>query len=160
MQTRGRYAIVTIERAIALTIFIDARSFQVKRKILSLAAAFFLMILPVAVVAQSATTSAATTTSSAAMSPNASMTPNAVTPSAGPTAGASVVGIRAPVSQRSNATAAAAADTRLGAGHNVALMVVGGAAIVIGAIIGGAGGVLLAVAGAVVGLYGLYGFVR
>ena len=60
----------------------------------------------------------------------------------------------------SNATAAAAADSHIGAGQNVALMVVGGAAIVIGAIIGGAGGVLLAVAGAVVGLYGLYNFVQ
>jgi hypothetical protein len=40
------------------------------------------------------------------------------------------------------------------------MMVVGGAALVIGAIIGGPAGVLVAVGGAVIGLYGLYTFVQ
>jgi hypothetical protein len=48
----------------------------------------------------------------------------------------------------------------MGAGKNVALMVVGGAALIIGAVIGGTAGVLIAVAGAAVGLYGLYNFVQ
>jgi hypothetical protein len=48
----------------------------------------------------------------------------------------------------------------MGAGRNVALMVVGGAALIIGAVIGGTAGVLIAVAGAAVGLYGLYNFVQ
>jgi hypothetical protein len=39
-------------------------------------------------------------------------------------------------------------------------MVVGGAALVIGAVIGGAAGLLIAVAGAAIGLYGLYYFVQ
>jgi hypothetical protein len=39
-------------------------------------------------------------------------------------------------------------------------MVVGGAALIIGAVIGGTAGVLIAVAGAAVGLYGLYYFVQ
>jgi hypothetical protein len=39
-------------------------------------------------------------------------------------------------------------------------MVVGGAALVIGAVIGGAAGILIAVAGAAVGLYGLYYFIQ
>ncbi len=52
------------------------------------------------------------------------------------------------------------AAPRLGAGQNVAMMVVGGAALVIGAIIGGTAGVLIAVGGAVIGLYGLYNFVQ
>lgn len=130
------------------------------RKILSLVAAFFLMILPVAVIAQSATSSAVGITSNAAMTPNATMTPNVATPSAGPTTAASTVGIRAPVAQRSNANAAAAADPHLGAGQNIALMVVGGAALIIGAAIGETAGVLLAIGGAIVFLYGLYNFVQ
>lgn len=76
---------------------------------------------------------------------------------AGPTVAASVAGIRrtAPAS-----TTAAPAARQLGAGRNVALMVVGGAALIIGAIIGGTAGVLIAVGGAVVGLYGLYNYVQ
>jgi hypothetical protein len=130
----------------------------VNRKILCLVAAFFLMILPVAVVAQSATTSAAATTSNAVTTPNAT-TPSVATQSAGPTTAASAVGIRAPVAERSNSKAAAA-DPHLGAGQNVALMVVGGAALIIGAAIGDTAGILLGVAGAVVFLYGLYNFVQ
>jgi hypothetical protein len=49
---------------------------------------------------------------------------------------------------------------RAGVGQPVALMVVGLAAIVVGAAIGGAGGTALAVGGAVVGLAGLYQFLR
>ncbi len=130
------------------------------RKILFLVAAFFLMILPVSVIAQSATGSAVGITSSASTTPNAPMTSNVAVPSAGPTTAASTVGIRAPVAQRSNAGAAAAADPHLGAGQNVALMVVGGAALIIGAAIGDTEGVLLAIGGAIVFLYGLYNFVK
>src|SRR5688500_4320319 len=118
------------------------------------------MILPVAVVAQTATSSSATTTSSAAMATGAVPTPDVAAPSAGPTNAASTVGIRAPAAQRSSNSAAAAADPHLGAGQNVALMVVGGAAMIIGAAIGDTAGILLAVGGAVVFLYGLYNFVQ
>lgn len=48
----------------------------------------------------------------------------------------------------------------MGAGQNIALMVVGGAAIIIGAIIGETAGLLIAVAGAVIGLYGLFHFIQ
>lgn len=130
------------------------------RKILFLVAGFFLMILPVAVVAQTATTSAAATTSSAATTTDAVSTADVAAKSAGPTTAASTVGIRAPAAQRSSNSAAAAAEPRLGAGQNVALMVVGGAAMIIGAAIGDTAGVLLAVGGAVVFLYGLYNFVQ
>jgi hypothetical protein len=87
-------------------------------------------------------------------------TPAAAAPSAvaaGPTLAASAVGIRRSAAEPS---AAPAAEPRLGAGRNVALMVVGGAALIIGAVIGGTAGVLIAVAGAAVGLYGLYYFVQ
>jgi hypothetical protein len=76
---------------------------------------------------------------------------------AGPTVSASAVGIRRSAAEPN---AAPAAEARLGAGRNVALMVVGGAALIIGAIIGGTAGVLIAVGGAAVGLYGLYYFVQ
>jgi hypothetical protein len=159
VQTSASYTIVQLERAPALTAFIDGRSFKVNRKILSLVAAFFLMILPVAVIAQSATSSAVGITSSPATTPNATATPNIAVPSLGPTNAASTVGIRAPVAQRSNANSAAS-DAHLGAGQNVALMVVGGAALIIGAVIGDTAGVLLAIGGAIVFLYGLYNFVQ
>ena len=42
----------------------------------------------------------------------------------------------------------------------VALMVVGGAALLAGLIIGGGAGTAIAVGGAVVGLYGLYEFLQ
>ena len=76
---------------------------------------------------------------------------------AGPTVAASVVGIKA---STTTAPKPVAAENNLGAGRNVALMVVGGAALIIGAIIGGTPGVLIAVGGAAIGLYGLYNFVQ
>jgi predicted phage tail protein len=78
--------------------------------------------------------------------------------SVGPTVAASKVGIKA----ESNAAAKTPqrSEPRLGAGRNVAMMVVGGAALIIGAIIGGGAGLVIAVAGAGIGLYGLYNFVQ
>lgn len=79
------------------------------------------------------------------------------TKSAGPTVEASKLGVK----QASSASKAPVAyDAHVGAGRNVALMVVGGAALIIGAVIGGAAGILIAVAGAAVGLYGLYYFIQ
>jgi len=77
---------------------------------------------------------------------------------AGPTVSASVVGVKR--TEAAKAAPSPAADARLGAGKNVALMVVGGAALIIGAIIGGTAGVVIAVTGAAIGLYGLYNFVQ
>jgi len=78
--------------------------------------------------------------------------------SAGPTVTASVVGIRR--AETAKTLAAPKSGAHMGAGQNVALMVVGGAALIIGAVIGGTAGVLIAVAGAAIGLYGLYNFVQ
>lgn len=78
--------------------------------------------------------------------------------SVGPTISANTAGIRAPASAHS--LNARAADTHMGAGENVALMVVGGAALIIGAVIGGTPGVLIAIGGAIVGLYGLFHFIQ
>ncbi len=80
-----------------------------------------------------------------------------VTKSAGPTVEATKIGVK----QATNASKPPAAnDAHVGAGQNIALMVVGGAALIIGAVIGGAAGILIAVAGAAVGLYGLYYFIQ
>lgn len=54
--------------------------------------------------------------------------------------------------------AAAAAAQGMHAGQGVALMVVGGAALLAGLIIGGGAGTAVAVGGAVIGLVGLYQF--
>ena len=88
----------------------------------------------------------------------APVAPRAQQAAAGPTVAASVVGVRR--AEAAKAAAAPAAEARLGAGKNVALMVVGGAALIIGAVIGGTAGILIAVTGAAIGLYGLYNFVQ
>ena len=48
----------------------------------------------------------------------------------------------------------------VGAGSNVAMMGVGAAGIVVGSMIGGDGGMMIAIGGGVVGLIGLYRFLR
>jgi hypothetical protein len=49
---------------------------------------------------------------------------------------------------------------RVHAGPNIAMMAVGGAGLVIGLIIGGDGGLVIAATGGVVGLIGLYRYLR
>lgn len=88
-------------------------------------------------------------------------TPSA--PQVGPTVAAAAVAVRATspeVSARSGVAEALQQEERLGHGRNVALMIVGGAAVVAGLLIGDDAGALLAVGGAVVGLYGLFQYVR
>lgn len=125
------------------------------RKLISLAAAFAVMIPATLAYSQSLTTTPAP-------APTPATAPESAKPDrgVGPTVAASTIGIRAPSAAKAGNSTAAAADTHLGAGQNVALMVVGGAAIVIGAVIGGAGGILLAIGGAAIGLWGLYNFIQ
>jgi hypothetical protein len=54
----------------------------------------------------------------------------------------------------------AAAQQRRHMGEPMAMMVVGGAALIAGLIIGGDAGTVLAVGGAIIGLYGLYQYLR
>lgn len=77
--------------------------------------------------------------------------------SSGPTVDAASVAVRRPVSQE---LVVNNAPRRAGYGQPVALMVVGGAALLAGLIIGGGAGTAIAVGGAVVGLYGLYEFLQ
>lgn len=77
---------------------------------------------------------------------------------AGPRVNASATAVRQPTRLADGANLALA--QRKNVGKPVALMIVGGAAIVVGAIIGGTAGTLFMVGGAVAGLYGLYQYLQ
>lgn len=79
----------------------------------------------------------------------------------GPTVERGAVGVR-PLSQSTANLDAAeeAMQQRLGLGQARALMIVGFAAVVIGLLMDNDPGTLIAVGGAVVGLYGLYHYLR
>jgi hypothetical protein len=81
--------------------------------------------------------------------------------SVGPTVDRAAVGVR-PLSQNPATIedAEAALQQRLGLGQARALMIVGFAAVVIGLLMDNDPGTLIAVGGAVVGLYGLYHYLR
>lgn len=82
---------------------------------------------------------------------------------AGPTMAAASVAVRAVArvpETRAGVEDALRQEQVRGQGNEVALMIVGGAALVAGLLIGDDAGALLAVGGAVVGLYGLYQYVR
>ncbi len=80
---------------------------------------------------------------------------------AGPTIDRGAVGVRPLAEPAANLDAAEAAlQQRLGLGQARALMIVGFAAVVIGLIMDNDPGMLIAIGGAVVGLYGLYHYLR
>jgi hypothetical protein len=72
----------------------------------------------------------------------------------GPTLDAASVGVR------HQATETNAAARRGGFGQGEALMIVGGAAVLVGLLIGGGAGNAIAVGGAIVGLVGLYEYLQ
>lgn len=74
----------------------------------------------------------------------------------GPTSAALSVAVRNSIP----ADAAPAPKGNAGLGQNEALMIVGGAAILVGAIVGGDAGDFFMIGGAVVGLYGLYKYLQ
>jgi hypothetical protein len=78
---------------------------------------------------------------------------------AGPTMASASVAVR-PVEVKELQLNAAAAPKRAGYGQPFALMVVGGAAVLTGVIIGGDAGTIIAVGGAVAGLVGLYQYLQ
>lgn len=51
-------------------------------------------------------------------------------------------------------------DDMRNSGSNVAMMIVGGAALIVGLSVGGEGGQIIAVGGAVIGLIGLFRYLR
>ena len=75
----------------------------------------------------------------------------------GPTLATASVAVRQ-VSADANAASAPAAAG--GQGRGTALMIVGGAAVLVGLVIGNGAGYAISVGGAVVGLYGLYQYLQ
>jgi hypothetical protein len=102
-----------------------------------------------------APTSAAQTLTAAPISP-VSPAAAAASQQVGPTAAALSVGVHTVIP----ATAATAPRGSAGLGQSEAMMIVGGAAILVGAIVGGNAGDVFMVGGAVVGLYGLYKYLQ
>jgi hypothetical protein len=98
---------------------------------------------------------APTSTLAPAELPVVSETPEtpAAQPAVGPTLEGATVGFRRPVTQTAHAPVVVAAAR---GSNSAALMIVGGAAFLAGAIIGGDAGTIIMVGGAGVGLYGLY----
>ena len=82
-------------------------------------------------------------------------TPAAMDAPAGPTFSSASVAVR-----HAEIPVAPAAPRRAGYGQPIALMVVGGAALLTGLIIGDDAGTVIAVGGAVVGLVGLYQYLQ
>ena len=70
-------------------------------------------------------------------------------------------GITAPARERQPVVAPSqGSDAHVGAGSNVAMMGVGAAGIVVGSLIGGDGGTMIAIGGGVIGLIGLFRYLR
>jgi hypothetical protein len=99
--------------------------------------------------------SAAAQETSLAPAPAVAVIQPETTPVVGPTLDAARAGVR-----HAEAPVAAAPARRGGYGQPVALMVVGGAAVLTGLIIGGGAGSAIAVGGAIVGLVGLYQYLQ
>jgi hypothetical protein len=69
-------------------------------------------------------------------------------------------GVSVPVAVRSDLATPQGSNDNIGAGRNVAMMGVGVAAIVVGSLIGGDGGTVIAIGGGVIGLVGLFRYLR
>jgi hypothetical protein len=78
----------------------------------------------------------------------------------GPTIESAAIGIRPAVSNDAAAAAQSRQRRRSGVGNDVALMIVGGAAMVAGAVIDGDAGTIFLVGGAVIALWGLYNYLQ
>lgn len=89
-----------------------------------------------------------------------SATPTRMDPRQGPTTESAAIGIRPVASVDAIALTQRRSSRRSGLNSNVVLMVVGGAAMIAGAAIGGDAGTIFMVGGAVVGLWGLYNFLQ
>ena len=79
---------------------------------------------------------------------------------AGPRVELTATAVRQHAQATDSLSAAAVAATRKNMGQPIALMVVGAAAIVVGAVIGGDAGTIFMIGGAVAGLIGLYQYLQ
>ena len=96
----------------------------------------------------------------AAVAPDAPATPAAVAAdeARGPSVANARAGVQAPLDAVDPLPAPA--PRRADTSQNRAFMIVGGAALIVGAVIGGSPGTIVMVGGAVLGLYGLYKFLN
>ena len=69
-------------------------------------------------------------------------------------------GVNAPSAGLPRVVPLQSSDAHLGAGRNVAMMGVGIAGVVIGSMVGGDGGTMIAIGGGVLGLVGLFRYLR
>jgi hypothetical protein len=106
--------------------------------------------------AQSVAQTAAPAADSAAAAPSRTPVPTAAAPSAGVARDALVAGVQAPAAAPAGTEMAQAGVTRATRGQAQALMLVGGAALIVGLVVGGDAGTIFALGGAGIGLYGLY----
>jgi hypothetical protein len=112
-------------------------------------------VLAMSVASLTARPAHAQTASFAPAPVTAPATASAATPAAvGPTLEAAQVGVR------HTSTAPAPARRHGGLGQAEALMIVGGAAVLVGLLIGGGAGGAIAVGGAIIGLVGLYQYLQ
>jgi hypothetical protein len=86
--------------------------------------------------------------------------PVAVSRVAATSRGASMDGLRSAVHARESMAPLSVNAQKANLGQSQALMVVGGAALIVGAIIGDDPGTIIMVGGAIVGLYGLYQYLQ
>lgn len=82
------------------------------------------------------------------------------TATAGPRVELTSTAMHASLAPTDRDAALAAATRRQGLGQPMAMMIVGGAALVAGVVIGGDAGTLIAIGGVVVGLIGLYQYLQ
>jgi hypothetical protein len=104
---------------------------------------------------QGAAQSLSATPTATQIAPNVTAT-QVQQPQVGPTFDALTVGVR----HVAPATTQAQQRGGAGLGQNEALMIVGGAAILVGAIVEGDAGKIFMIGGAIVGLYGLYKYLQ
>ena len=126
----------------------------------TLATAIFVLLAAAPVAAQGVSQDLATSTGSSLLVSLAIEAPAAPlsTPSAlGPTTLSGVAGVRVDASTSVYAPAAVAVQSR---SNNPAMMIVGGAAMIVGAVIGGDAGTIVMVVGGVIGLVGLWNFLQ
>ena len=108
-------------------------------------------------ISSAASTSTAASSAMLLTAPSSAVAPvSASVATTGPTFDAARSGFHAPASTAPLAPGA----TRIGLGQARAMMIVGGAALLAGAIIGGDAGAIIMVGGAVVGLVGLYEYLQ
>jgi hypothetical protein len=78
----------------------------------------------------------------------------------GPTLQAAAVGFRIAETKVDASTKVTAAQVRRGQGQDVALMVVGVGAMIVGALVGDTAGTIIIIGGAGMALYGLYNYLE